>query len=80
MKEANAYYRKHKTMKGYKTLSYEDAKKMDKEIKNSYSWCQTPYPSFYLSNNNQEIHRLKKRLEQLKKQKKANPNHRKQIF
>ena len=69
MKEANAYYRKHKTMKGYKDLSDEEAEKMDKEIKADYSWAQKPYPSYMLSNNNQEIHRLKNRLQALKKAK-----------
>lgn len=69
MKEANAYYRKHKTMKGYKNLSDEEAISADEEIKSGYSWQQKPYPSYMLSNNNQEIHRLKNRLQELKKAK-----------
>ncbi len=69
MKEANAHYRKHKTMKGYKNLSDEEAESMDEKIKSSYSWQQKPYPSYMLSNNNQEIHRLKNRLQALKKAK-----------
>lgn len=69
MKEANAYYRKHKTMKGYKDLSDEKAESIDEKIKASYSWQQKPYPSYMLSNNNQEIHRLKNRLQALKKAK-----------
>ena len=69
MKEANAYYRKHKTMKGYKNLSDEKAREIDEKINKSYSWQQVPYPSYMLSNNNQEIHRLKKRVYALKKAK-----------
>ena len=69
MKEVNAYYKKHKTMKGYKNLSDEKAKKIDEQIKGSCSWQQKPYPSYLLSNNNQEIHRLKKRLQEIKKAK-----------
>lgn len=67
MKEANTYYRKHKTMKGYKDISDDEAQKLDSEIKSSYSWQQKPYPSYYLSNNNQEIHRIKERISQIKK-------------
>lgn len=69
MKEANAYYRKHKTMKGYKNLSDEEAESMDKDITSDRNWCKKPYAPFELSNNNQEIHRLKNRLQSLKKAK-----------
>lgn len=69
MKEANAYYRKHKTMKGYKELSDKEAESMDKEINSEINWSKKPYAPFELSNNNQEIHRLKRRLQTLKKTK-----------
>lgn len=71
MKEQNAYFRKYKTMKGYKDLSDEEALSIDAKIKNNVLYCNTPNPPFYLSNNNQEIRRLKKRLEELKKVKEA---------
>ena len=34
-------------------------------MKDGYSWETVPYPPFALSNNNQEIRRIKKRLETL---------------
>lgn len=67
MKEQNIYFRKYKTMKGYKNLSDEEALSKDAKIKNNVLYCNTPNPPFYLSNNNQKIRRLKKRLEELKK-------------
>lgn len=67
MKEANAYYRKHKTMKGYGELTDEKATKLDEAIKSGYSWGQQPYPSYYLQNNNAEIHRLRDRIASIKK-------------
>lgn len=69
MKEQNAYYRKHKTMVGYADLDDEEAKRIDSQIKSDPLYHNTPNPPFYLSNNNQEIRRLKLRLEQLKKDK-----------
>jgi len=74
MKHANAYHRKHKTMKGYVTLdgqaySESQAEAEDERIKNSYSWAQKPYASFSLSNNNQNIASVKGRIEQIKKNK-----------
>ena len=74
MKAANAYHRKHKTMKGYITLDGEaytesQAAKMDEAIKTAVSWCQKPYAPFQLSNNNQSIASVKSRIEQIKKNK-----------
>jgi len=65
MKQINAYYRKHSTCRGFHGLSGEDADKMDERVKNGYSWEKTPYPTYALSNNNQEIRRLKGRIQQL---------------
>ena len=67
MKEQNAYFRKYKTMKGYKNLSDLKARSIDEEIKSNSLYCNTPNPSYSLSNNNQEIRRLKNRLEGLRK-------------
>lgn len=67
MKAANAYYRKHKTMKGYEGISDEKAAELDAEIKASYSWEQQPYPSWKLTNNNAEIRRTKERIAEIEK-------------
>jgi hypothetical protein len=67
MKAANAYYRKHKTMKGYPGLDDSAAVAFDEEIRNAYSWAQQPYPSYSLTNNNANIRRIEKRIEELRK-------------
>lgn len=66
MKRQNAYYRKHKTMVGYEGLSEYEAKEIDNEIKNRVIHRDSPNPSFRLTNNNQEINRIKKRISELK--------------
>ena len=53
-----------KTLIGLK-LTEEEAARLDKRMLDGYSWETAPYPSYVLSNNNQEIHRIKKRLETL---------------
>ena len=67
MKAQNAYYRKHGTMKGYEGISDEEAEKRDAKIKASMYWEQQPYPSYYLSNSNAEIKRIKARIEEINK-------------
>jgi hypothetical protein len=67
MNETNAYYRKHKTMVGFKTLSDEVAKEYDNQIENSYSWCKQPYPSYTVTNHNAKLNTARERLEQLSK-------------
>lgn len=65
MKKVNAYYRKNGTMKGFEGISDEKAAKIDEDVKNSYSRINLPYAPYELSNNNAEINRLKKRIEDL---------------
>ena len=65
MKTINAYYRKHQTCRGCEGITDEEAARLDQRVKDGYSWETAPYPPFALSNNNQEIHRIKKRLETL---------------
>ncbi|MDO5846282.1 MAG: hypothetical protein Q4Q04_05095 [Methanocorpusculum sp.] len=68
MKRANAYYRKHKTMEGCPDLTAEEIADILRSME-VCSWQDVPYESFHLSNNNQNIHRLKQRLAQLEKTK-----------
>ena len=65
MKEINAYYRKHKTMKGYADLTEEQAKEYDKAIEESL--YKVPYARFELTNNNAKIRNAKERLASLEK-------------
>lgn len=65
MKSVNSYYRKHGTARGCPDVSEEKAEKLDEAVRNGYSWEKAPFPSYELSNNNAEIRRLKRRLEQL---------------
>ncbi len=59
MKTINAYYRKHQTCFGCEGVTEEEAARLDQRVKDGYSWETAPYPPFALSNNNQEIHRIK---------------------
>ena len=65
MKEVNAYYRKHGTIRGMPRMTEQMADKLEAEMK-VVTWDPMPYPRFKLTNNNAEIHRLEKRIEQLK--------------
>lgn len=67
MKERNAYYRKHKTMKGCDHISDDQAAAWDEKIKNSYSWEQQPYPSYHLTSTRAEMKRIKDRIASLEK-------------
>ncbi len=67
MKTINAYYRKHQTCFGCEGVTEEEAARLDKRVEEGYSWETAPYPAYTLSNNNQEINRIKKRLETLTK-------------
>lgn len=69
MKAVNAYYRKHKTLKGYKDYIDEKAAELDEEIKNSL--YGVPFPPYALQNNNAKIRNTKARIAQLERLKKA---------
>ncbi|MDO5544971.1 MAG: hypothetical protein Q4F81_03955 [Eubacteriales bacterium] len=64
-KAMNAYYRKHKTMKGFPELSDEAAAKMDESISGSYSWAQKPMPDYELTSLRGKIKRVQARLAEL---------------
>lgn len=67
MKEQNAYYRKYGTMKGYEGISDEEAEKRDAKIQSALYWERQPFPSYYLSNSNAEIKRIKARIDEITK-------------
>lgn len=67
MKDRNAYYRKNGTMVGCPDISEAEAKSIDKKLGYGYSSNNKPYPSYMQRRNNQEIYRLKKRIDQLTK-------------
>lgn len=69
MKAVNAYYRKNKTLKGYKDYSDEKAEKLDEAIKNSM--YGVPFPPYALQNNNAKIRNTKARIAQLERLKEA---------
>ncbi len=71
-KAMNAYYRKHKTMKGFPDMDDDRAAKIDaalaKADANPYSSGKhPPVPAYVLSNRNGEMSRLKKRIESLRR-------------
>lgn len=68
MKEANAYYRKHKTMKGFKDFSDKRAETLDKAIEES--WYKKPFAPFELTNNNAKIKNTKARITEIERLKK----------
>lgn len=65
MKNLNAYYRKYGTCRGCGGLNDEQADRYDQAVKDGPSWCNVPFESFMLSNNNAEIRRIEKRLKSL---------------
>lgn len=69
MKATNAYYKKHKTMKGYKDYTDERATELDKAIKESFDGV--PFPPYVLTNNNAKIRNTKARIKQLERLKEA---------
>lgn len=69
MKAVNAYYRKNKTLKGYKDYTDEKAEKLDEAIKDSL--YGVPFPPYELTNNNAKIKNTKARIAQLERLKKA---------
>ena len=64
MKSVNAYYKKNGTCVGHPELTDEQARKLEDAISH-HSWDNLPYPAYALKNNNAEIHRLKKRIEEI---------------
>lgn len=66
MKAVNAYYRKHKTLEGCPALTPEGTAELQASMSRDWHKNPVPYPSFYLSNNNANIHRVEQRIHDLK--------------
>ena len=66
MKAVNAYYRKHKTLEGCPGLTAEGIAKLRASMEQDWRKDPVPYPSFHLSNNNANIHRVQQRIDDLK--------------
>lgn len=61
-KAMNAYYRKHKTLKGFPGMRDETAAQNDAAIQSTYSWAQKPMPDYELSSLRGKIKRVEARL------------------
>lgn len=66
-KAMNAYYRKHKTLKGTPGSATSTAAHMDEAIQSAYSWAQKPMPDYELASLRGKIKRTQARLEELDK-------------
>ncbi len=67
MKLHNAYYRKHKTLKGCEGISDKLAEQLDAVIPTTFE--KVPHAGWELSNNNANIKRMKERLAALEREK-----------
>ena len=66
MKAVNAYYRKHKTLDGCPGLSEEVLGELKASMSRDFRRNPVPFPSYALSNNNQNMHRIEQRIADLK--------------
>ena len=64
MKAVNAYYKKNGTCRGFPGLSDEAADKLEAGMQ-YHPWDKKPFASAALSNNNQNINAVKKRIQKL---------------
>ncbi len=69
MKSYNAYYRRHGTMVGYPGMPDDVARSEDDSIRSRRYGEKLPYQTFDITNNGAEIRRIKKRIEQLTRDK-----------
>lgn len=69
MKAVNAYYRKHKTLKGCPELKEETAIKLEESLDDRKKEHHRVFMQYELQNNNSNIRSIKQRLEALKREK-----------
>ena len=65
MKSANAYFRKNKTLDGCPGLPAEVVERCKASMSRDWRKAPVPFPSYQLSNNNANIHRVQARIEEL---------------
>jgi hypothetical protein len=65
MRETNAYWRKHDTCMGAPGITDAQAAKLEARIESGYSWEKKPFRDYELQNNNAEIKRLERRIEEI---------------
>ena len=65
MRDVNAYYRKEKTLDGCPYITDDEIEKLKREMASSWHREPKPFESYLLSNNNANIHRIEKRIEEL---------------
>lgn len=73
MKRVNAYYRKSGTLDGCEDLSWESIQRLKSSMA-SCTWERSPYPTWALSNNRQNLKRYETRLENLRNKKSEGNN------
>lgn len=66
MKSINAYFHKHKTLEGCPGLTAEEIARLQASMARDWRKVKVPYPSYWLSNNNANIHRVRQRIDDLK--------------
>jgi hypothetical protein len=66
MKAANAYYRQYKTLDGCPHLTEEQIIEIKSAMTRGWRKDPVPFTSYSLSNNNQNIHSVERRIEELK--------------
>jgi len=66
MKAVNSYYRKHKTLEGCPGLSPDTVGELQASMASDWRKDPVPFPSYLLSNNNANIHRVEQRISDLK--------------
>lgn len=71
MKDRNAWWRKHGTMKGCPGLDAASAAKMDNDINDPKQLYHVPYAAYELQLNNANIKRLEERLQTIQRQQAA---------